>query len=111
MPPNKSENDILPPSELKDWIYRNLATVLRTVTIALSSIIWGQLVSTMEGMSKDIRELTAKINELVVNQATQRRTIKNNARNIRDLRETMSQHEQRWREQWQDNFQNQTEDE
>ena len=109
MAPNESRNNGFPPSELKDWLYRNVATVLLTVTIALSSIIWGQLVSTMEQMSADIRELTAKINELVVNQATQKRTIEDNSHDIQELEKTLKRNQKRWESQWRDKAQNQNE--
>lgn len=85
---------------IRSWIYKNLATVLLTVTLGLSSLVWQQVVRSMETMSTDIRALTKKIDEVVRNQATQRQIIESNRSDIREIEKRLRGHDDNWREQW-----------
>ena len=93
-------------TELKSWISRNIATVLLTITIALSSLVWSDLVGTMEKMRVDIQELTGKINEVVVNQARQENTIQDNRSDIKDIKRRLNKQQGNWERQWRRNSNN-----
>lgn len=97
-----SDSD-LPNGAMKKWVYQNIATILLTVTIGLSSFVWQDLVTSMEKMRTDIRALTAKINEVVENQASQREIIDGNRQDIRDIEKRLRGLDRNWREQWRDN--------
>lgn len=97
-----SDSD-LPKSPMKAWLYQNIATVLLTVTIALSSLVWQDLVVSMENMRTDIRALTSKINRVVENQASYGERIEANRQDIRDIEKRLRKLDSNWREQWQSN--------
>lgn len=85
---------------IRTWIYRNIATVLLTVTLGLSSIVWQQVVRSIETMSTDIRDLTEKIDEVVRNQATQRQIIEGNQSDIREMQKHLQAHDNNWQKEW-----------
>ena len=78
----------------------NIATLLLTLTIALSSVIWQNLVTSMENMRGDVRDLTKKINELVVNQTSQKEQIASNAEDIIEIKSRLRQLGNNWKRQW-----------
>lgn len=86
--------------DVKHWLYQNIATILLTVTIGLSSFVWHDLVDTMQRMRTDIRALTSKINEVVTNQASQKEIIKNNREDIREMQDRLDENQQKWEDQW-----------
>jgi DNA repair ATPase RecN len=88
---------------VKTWLYQNIATVLLTFTIALSSLVWQDLVVSMENMRTDIRDLTSKINRVVENQASYGERIEANRQDIRDIEKRLRKLDSNWREQWQSN--------
>lgn len=90
-------------TKIVNWLYRNAATLLLAVVIALSSIVWRRVATSLDAMRGDIRDLTEKVGEVVTNQSVQREMIENNKEGMRDLRKRIEQNEKRWRDQWQEN--------
>lgn len=106
MPSSREHSNLpapIPSHPLKSWLYRNVATVLLTVTIALSSLVWQDLVVSMENMREDIRALTSKINTVVENQVSYGERIDNNRQDIRDIEKRLREFDDNWREQWKEN--------
>lgn len=106
MPPLTESPDVDPSSnasKLLRWLYRNSATLLLALVIALSSIVWREVATTLDGMRGDIRDLTKKMGEVVTNQSVQRQMIETNSRSIDGLEERIKQNEGRWRDEWRRN--------
>lgn len=89
-------------SKLLQWLYRNSATLLLALVIALSSIVWKNVATTLNGMRTDIRDLTEKMGEVVTNQSVQRHMIEQNSSSIEGLEKRIKENEGRWREEWRD---------
>lgn len=93
-----SEDSDMP--DLRSWVYRNAATLMLTLVIGLSSIVWQRVATSLDEMRSDIRNLTEKLGEVVSNQNVQREMIDRNASDIQEMNQKLREHSNNWKERW-----------